>query len=129
MDSESNIRKLAQMSQYQNLYEASKNCANIQIFENVSNFSGIQARFLYWLQIYSMLYEEFLKHEDPFLTEAVISDDVRCDAYLMRRYKKHDANWAKYRREERTAEIKRRHPHKHRSGGKMNVIDVDLRSE
>lgn len=75
-----------------------------------------------------MLMDELLRHEDKFLSEKVIEDEIRCDAYLIRRHKLNDAQWLKLRRDEKESEIKARHPGKHKSG-KMNVIDVDLRSE
>lgn len=122
------MRKMAKMSHWQNLYSASKDCYGVQMFKNVANFSDIQLRFIYWLSIYNMLYEELMKHEDDYLTNDVIVNDVRCDAYLVYRNKKHDFLWKKYRREERLAEHKTRHPNKHKSG-KTNLIEVDLKRE
>ena len=122
------LRRLAKDSYYQNIYNAFKSGSHIQIFENVSNFSGIQVRFLYWLSVYSMLFEEILKHEDKLLNEEVIDDDDRMDAYLVYRNKKHDFLWKKYRRDEETAKHKSKHPKKHKTG-KVNPIKVDLRRE
>jgi hypothetical protein len=128
MDYDRILRQLAQNSYWQNLYEASKENAGIYLFLNQNNFSSLQVRFMYWLSVYSLLYGELMKHEDKLLTEKVIHDNDRCDAYLIRRHKKQDALWENYRRDEKVAEIKSRHPNKHKSG-QMNVIDVDLRSE
>lgn len=125
MDIEKQIRKLACSSAWQKLYEASKNNSGIQLFENNCNFSAIQLRFLYWCNVYNMLYSELMTKEDKFLSEKVIEDMDRCDAYLIRRNKKHEALWEKYRREEVEREIKAQHPKNHKSG-KMNVIDVEL---
>lgn len=120
------LRKLANTSYWQNLYGMFKDGANMSLFINKENYSGLQARFCYWLQIYSMLYEELMKHESDFLSDAVINDNVRCDAYLISRNKKHDALWQKYRREEKASEHKSKHPGKHKEGN-VNLIDVDLR--
>jgi hypothetical protein len=125
MDIEKNIRKLARSSTWQNLFEVSKNNSGIRLFENDCNFSAIQLRFLYWASTYSMLYSELMTKEDKFLSEQVLLDDDRADAYLIRRNKKHEALWEKYRREEVEREIKAQHPKNHKSG-KMNVIDVEL---
>ena len=113
---EKQIRKLARTVYYQNIYNAIKECSGIHLFENVSNISGLQTLFLYWLGIYSMLYQELSTQEDDLLTERVIEDDVRCDAYLMHRKKKIDKFWKNRRREERLAEIKQKHPNAHNSG-------------
>lgn len=122
------LRKLARSNYWQNLYRATKECANVQLFENINNFSGLQIRFIYYLTVYGMLYDELLRHEDDNLTEKVINDNERCDAYLIYRNKKHDYLWKKYRREEKLAEHKSRHPNKHKSGN-ANLIEVDLRRE
>ena len=122
------LRKLAKSNYYQNLFSASQKCFGISLFQNVCNFSGIQVRFLYWLSVYEMLFTELSKHEDDFLTEAVINDNDRTDAYLIYRNKKHDYLWKKYRREESLAKHKSKHPNKHKDG-KSQLIEVDLRRE
>lgn len=125
---EENLKKMAKHSYWQNLYKFSKECSNIQLFENVSNFSGLQVRFLYYLALYDMLFEELSKHEDDLLTENVLNDSVRTEAYLIYRNKKHDYLWKKYRREEKLAEHKNKHSNKHKSGN-TSMIEVDLRRE
>ena len=71
------IRKLARSSYWQNIYRASKKCANISLFINNSEHSDLQSTFLYWLKIYDMLYIELSKKEWTFLTEEVIKNDYR----------------------------------------------------
>jgi hypothetical protein len=127
MDIETQIRKLAKSSFWQSMYSASKE-NGVKLFTNETNLSSLQIRFLYWLNLYSTLYTELVTKEDKYLTEKVIEDMLRCDAYLIHRHKKHEALWDKYRREEVEREIKAAHPKKHKSGN-MSVIDVDLRSE
>jgi len=75
---ETQLRKLARSNSWQTLYSANKNCSGIKLFDNDSSFSDLQIRFLYWLEIYSMLYTELATKEDKFLTEAVINDEMRC---------------------------------------------------
>ena len=58
MKVEVQIRQMARSSYWQEIYTSSKNCSGIYLFENQSNFSGIQYLFLYWLRVYSMLYDE-----------------------------------------------------------------------
>ena len=122
------LRKLARSSYWQSLYRASKENGSISLFDNSFNFSGIQVRFLYWLKIYELLYEELGKHEDDFLSENVIMDDIRCDAYLQYRNKKHDYLWKKFRNDEKMAQVKQKHPGKFQ-GDNTRLINCDLRSE
>jgi len=122
------LRKLAKSIYWQNLYNASKSCNGITCFDNCKNFSGLQVRLLHWLSVYDMLETELARQEDSYLTRDVIDDDVRCDAYLIYRNKKHEHLWKKYRQDEKMSDVKKRHPKKHRSG-KSQLINVDLRSE
>ncbi len=90
MNIEDQIRELAKSSYYQELYSASKNGSNIQLFKNVNNFSGIQFLFLYWVRVYSMLYDELHAMEWKNLDEEVIKDNIRCSAFLYYRRKKQE---------------------------------------
>jgi len=122
------LRNLAKTNHWQNLYNANKECSNIQLFNNVSAFSGLQIRFLHWLSVYSMLYEELYKQEDDWLSINVIESDIRCDAYLIYRNKKNEHLWKTHRHNEKMADVKKRHPKNHKDG-KFQLISVDLRSE
>lgn len=75
------LRKLARSHRWQLLYAKSKEVNGIQIFENNTNFSHIQLRFLYWLSIYNSLYQD-LAMKEKYLTREVINSDIECDAYL-----------------------------------------------
>ena len=125
------IRKLARSQKWQNLYQASKNCGFVSLFNNSHNYSGLQIKFLYYLSVYDMLYAELAKHEDPFLSEQVIQNDRRCDCYLIYRNKKHDYLWKQYRKDERARDLKNRNPNRRKrtSKGKQTSINVDLRRE
>lgn len=126
MRNEEQIRKLARSSYYQTIYRTSKECGGIKLFLNENNFSSLQVDFMHWISIYYMLYEELAKHEDIYLTENVIQNDERCNAYLVYRNKKQEHLWKKYRQEERLNELKSRHPNKMKDG-KIQICDVDLR--
>lgn len=106
MDIESNIRKLARSSYWQNIFQASKENGGIHLFENLTNFSGLQSTFLYWLGIYSTIYDDLIKHENNFLTEKYIKDNERINAYLYWRRKKNEADWRKYNQEKDIPEVK-----------------------
>jgi len=79
---EKTIRKLARSNYWQNLYKSSQECCGINLFDNISSFSGLQCLFLHWLAIYAMLYTELRDKDWVYLTEAVINDDIRVDAFL-----------------------------------------------
>ena len=75
------IRKIASSAKYQNLYAHAKEINGIKLFRNEVDFSGIQLVFLRYLSLYHNLYTE-LAMDKPNLSEAVIIDTIRCDAYL-----------------------------------------------
>jgi len=128
MNIDAQIRKLAKTSYWQNIYKASEKCSGIKLFYNENTFSGLQSRFLYWLSTYDMLYTELATHEDELLTDAVLEDDDRTDAYLSHRTKKNDFLWRKHRQEEKEAQQKA-NKKGFKSPGKESRINVDLRRE
>ena len=129
MNIDSQLRKLAKTSYWQNIYKASKECSGIKLFFNENNFSVSQSRLLYWLSTYDILFTEQATHEDELLTNAVLEDDDRTDAYLMYRSKKNDYLWRKYRQDEAEAQKKANRKKGFKNPGKESNINVDLRSE
>ncbi len=123
MKLESQIRKLARSSYYQEIYNASKSCSGIYLFENQTNFSGVQYLFLYWLRVYSMLYEELSKLEWENLDIKVIEDDDRCDAMLYWRSKQIEKDIKKAKIEERKGNKKTGKTMKIFSGAKHKGSD------
>lgn len=101
MGLEDKIRKIARSSYWQTLYNNSKNCNGITLFNNNNDFSGIQVIFLYWLSVYSMLYDEHFQLEYENLDLKVIEDNDRCDAFLFWRRKEQEKKLRKYKTEER----------------------------
>lgn len=86
MDFKNNpIRTLARSTKWQTLYARAKEM-NIQLFENVTDYSAIQIEFLYWLELYHSLYMD-LGMNEPYISENVIKDDIRVDAYVLWRSK------------------------------------------
>lgn len=124
MNIESKLRQLAQTTYWQNLFSASKTNNGIHLFNNITNFSGLQVRFLYWLTVYSGLYDHLDRKESDYLTEEVLKDDDRTDAYLLFNKKKNEYQWKKYREEEKKNMRKSKH-----SKGNAIPIEVNLRSE
>jgi len=76
------IRKLARSVYWLNLFTMAKTIGTIQMFENNTNYSGLQIQLLYWLRVYDMIHELIGEKKYSFLDEAVINDDVRTDAFL-----------------------------------------------
>jgi len=96
---EKQIRKLARSSYWQNIYRASKESNGIILFENSSNLSGLQNLFLYWLKIYSLLYDELASKEWENLDTEVIKSDIRCDAFLAYRKRELDRKLQQYKKD------------------------------
>lgn len=98
---EKELRRLARSPYYQELYQASQDCNGIYLFDNQTNFSRQQYLFLYWLRVYSMLYNELYSLEYKNLDKKVIENDDRCDAFLFWRRKQQEKNIRKNQRDER----------------------------
>jgi hypothetical protein len=114
MNIEEKVRNLAKSSYWQSLYNSVKDCNGLSLFENTSNYSGIQILFLYWLKIYNLLYEELYTKEWPNLHEKMILDNIHCDAFLYWRGKELERRIFKYKEEERKSKSK---------NGKSNIAD------
>ena len=104
---ESQIRTLARTLYWQKLYNQSKNGSGIYLFENNTKFSGIQTLFLYWLEVYHILYKELAEMEWENLDEKVLKDDIRTDAFLYWRNKQQEKELFQIRKEERLSKNKK----------------------
>lgn len=82
MNEYNGIRELAKSPYWQFIYRNSKELANFKIFENETNFSGLQIIFLHYCEVYNMLYKELSENQWSNLTEDVINDDFRTDCFL-----------------------------------------------
>jgi hypothetical protein len=107
MNLEAHIRKLARNNFWQEIYFHSKESSGIYLFENKSNFSGIQYIFLYWLRIYSILYSELAQKDWDNLDKDVIEDDIRCDAFLYYRSKEQEKKIQEYKKDEKKSKHKK----------------------
>ena len=83
------LRKLARSHQWQSLYVRCKDLGTLKLFGNDYDLSEIQRHFLMWLEIYNSLYMD-LHTEEDFISEKVIEDDIRCEAYLLYKSKKRE---------------------------------------
>ena len=114
------VRKLARSSYWQNIYVSSKDIGSIRLFDNQTNFSGLQSLFLYWLKVYDLLYTELSQKEWKYLDEEVIESDVRCDAFLFWRSLEKEKELNKYKQEQKVDKFKFKKP------GKVSTFDVDF---
>ena len=117
------MRKMARSAYWQNIYRTAKECSNISLFINISDYSAIQSQFLYWLKIYDMLYSELSKKEWLYLTEDVIDSDYRCDAFLYYRKREVEKQIQKNKMEVSKNQIKSTGKHK----GNVTPWEVDMR--
>jgi hypothetical protein len=114
------VRKLARSSYWQNIYSTSKDIGSIRIFDNQTNFSGLQSLFLYWLKVYDLLYTELIQKEWKHLDEEVIDNDARCDAFLYWRSLEKEKEMNKYKQEQKANNLNFKKP------GKVSFFEVDL---
>jgi hypothetical protein len=77
---ESLLRNLARSDYYQGIYSHCEKM-NLSLFQNNTALSKIQLIFLNWISTYSSLYQDLATKED-YISEDVINDDIRTDAYL-----------------------------------------------
>ena len=117
------IRKLSRSAYWQNIYKMSKECANVSVFNNTSEFSAFQSNFLYWLRIYDMLYSELSQKEWIYLSENVIENNFRCDAFLYYRKRQIEEKIQKNKIEDSKNRIKTSGKHK----GDVTPWEVDMR--
>lgn len=106
MNIEHQIRKLARSIYWQNIYKSAKEIGSIQLFENKTNFSGLQSLFLFWLSVYESLYTDMAQKEWKYLDEKVIESDVRCDAFLYWRSQIREQEIIKYKQDEKLRNVK-----------------------
>ena len=119
------IRKLARSDYWQTVYNATKDNSGIKLFQNSCDISGLQVKMLQWLGLYDMLYIELAQKESHYLTEKVIEDDERTNAYLYYRKRKMEQEWFDHQKEKKVNEVKSKH--KFKNPESVQVIDVDLR--
>lgn len=120
MDIEQQIRKLARSSYWLNIYRAAKEIGSINLFNNNKNFSGLQSVFLHWLEVYNSLYTDLAQKEWKYLSEDVINDNIRCDAFLFWRGKMREQEILQYRQDEKVRNLKLKNK------DNVQTFDVDL---
>jgi len=78
------VKKLAKSTEWQGLYRRAEKIGTLQLFKNTMDLSKVQSILLYYLEIYHTLYQDLVNNE-KYISEEVINDDIRCEAYLLYR--------------------------------------------
>lgn len=81
------LQKLSRSNKWQILYNRAKELGTLRLFKNDIDLTKIQIWMLYFLEMYSSLYTDLAMNED-YISEDVIEDDLRCEAYLLYRKEK-----------------------------------------
>ena len=83
------IRTLANSNHWQTIYARCKEIGSLQLFDNRVDLSKFQLILLQWMEIYNSLYMDLSTKQD-FISEDVIKDEIRTDAYLYYRKKRRE---------------------------------------
>jgi hypothetical protein len=78
------LQKIAKRNDIQTIYSRAKEIGSIRLFKNDSDFSKLQTLYLYFLELYNVLYHD-LSSGEQWITEEVINDPIRVEAYLLLR--------------------------------------------
>lgn len=92
------IKKLAKSNKYQILYSRLKEIGSLKLFKNDYDLSKVQDWFLYFLEMYHILYTDLQSNKD-YISQAVIDDDMRTEAYLLLRRTENTKNKPKRNKE------------------------------
>lgn len=76
------LRKLTRSLRWQTLYARAKEIGSLKLFNNATDLSKIQILVLQWSEISRSLYED-LAMDKKYISEKVIEDDLRTEAYLL----------------------------------------------
>ena len=76
------LQKLARSNTAQTIYRHIKEIGSLRLFNNDTDLSHIQVLYLYYLSMYESLYTD-LSMGEALISEEVIKDDLRCEAYLL----------------------------------------------
>ena len=81
------LKKIARSNRWQVLYNRAKDLGTLRLFRNDMDLTKVQVWMLYLLEMFSSLYADLSMNEE-YISEEVIKDDLRCEAYLLYRREK-----------------------------------------
>lgn len=76
------LKNIAKSDRFQMVYARTKEIGSLKLFENTTDLTRIQVLFLYYLELYASLYRD-LASKEPYITEEVINNDLRTEAYVL----------------------------------------------
>jgi len=117
---EKKIRQLSRSLYWQSIYKASKE-NGIKLFNNDTNLSGLQVIFLYWVEIYSFLYDLIAKKEYLFLDNEYLKNDYRVDAFLYYKKRQNELELAKQKEKQNLQKNKFK-----KKAGKQTYFNIDF---
>ena len=79
------LRKLAKSIRYQNIFVATKEQHGIQLFKNISEFTGIQETFLSLLYMYDLINRDIVVDN---ISKKTLEKDLYADSYMIWKNKK-----------------------------------------
>ena len=92
------IRKLARSNKWQIIYNRAKELSTLRLFKNDMDLTKIQIWFLYWSEVYGSLFMDLAMNES-YISEEVIEDELRTEAYLLYRKEKNKKEKSKKHRD------------------------------
>lgn len=85
------LRKLAKSDYWQTVYNQSKE-GHLQLFNNVTDFTDIQIRFIKYLGYYYALFTDIAMGD---VSEVVLEDEIYEDSYMLYKSKKDKVDFRK----------------------------------
>jgi len=81
------LQNICKSSEHQIYYHRVKEIGSLRLFENDRDLSKLQIMYLYYLELFAVLFQD-LNMSEKYISEEVINDPIRREAYLLYRREK-----------------------------------------
>jgi hypothetical protein len=81
------LQNLCKSNEHQIYYHRVKEIGSLRLFNNDRDLSKLQIMYLYYLELFSVLFQD-LGMNEKYISEEVINDPIRREAYLLYRKEK-----------------------------------------
>ena len=81
------LQNLCKSNEHQIIYHRIKEIGSLCLFENNRDLSKLQIMYLYYLELFAVLFQD-LNMQEKYISEEVINDPIRREAYLLYRKEK-----------------------------------------
>lgn len=85
------LQNLCKSNEHQIYYHRVKEIGSLRLFDNDRDLSKLQIMYLYYLELFSVLFQD-LNMQEQYISEEVINDPIRREAYLLYRKEKRNKN-------------------------------------